>query len=92
MSYHTVDLSEKAFAGFKTLAEAAGLSVDDYLNRVGTCLPPMEPIRISSQLRADLEQAIEEVNNGEVISLDASRADLKAYKAQWRAGKKASAR
>ena len=39
----------------------------------------------SPEFRTAIQEGIDEADRGEVISLEQSRSDLQAFKAQWRA-------
>lgn len=85
MKHHTIDLSESAFAGFQRRAESAGLSVTDYLNHVGSTIQPGDSFVLTPDIRAAIQDGIDQADRGELASLEQAISDLHEFKAQWRA-------
>ena len=82
---HPIELTEPAFTAFRDRAAALGLSVSEYLNQMGTATHQPDGFVLTPELRAAIQEAVNEANRGELVTLEQSRASRQEFKAQWRA-------
>lgn len=80
-STRTVSLSEKAYLAYERLAAKAGLSVEEYLDRVAV---QSDEFVMTPELRKKLEEAIAEADAGNLIDFSVVQEQLSQYRAQWR--------
>jgi len=73
---HNVHINDTAFQGFQLRAASIGLSVDDYLNELGTARAAPDGFVITPEIRRAIERGIIQADRGEVFSLDESRRDI----------------
>lgn len=72
-----MSLSERAYSTFERLAAKAGLSVEDYLDRLAW---QGEESVVTAELRKKLEEAIAEADAGNLIDFSVVQEQLGQYR------------
>jgi len=79
-----VQISESAFEGFQRRAVAVGMTVDQYLDEIGSAVAAPNGFVMTPEIRLGIERGLERADSGQTVTLEASRSRLDDHKAKWR--------
>lgn len=85
---HHVQLTEPAYEGFMRRANAAGLSVDEYLNKVGSATTAADGFTMTPEMSKAIDKGLQDIAEGRTSTWDEAMVNLEKAKELWRAERK----
>ncbi len=81
---YSIQLTDEAYHTYETRVQGVGLNVVEYLNLGGAASVEADGFIVTPELRARMQQGLQQAEKGQVMSVAESKSRLDKFKAEWR--------